>query len=241
MSISRRDFWVGRCGIARRRPECAKITVRRLAMPSRCGPSSDPSLFAQTMDSTTSMTPSSPEERRDTLDAAMRVVNGPENDPFDDSVGLAVCRTKKAVVELDACCMHGPTRRAGSRRRRANIKNVSLVAKAVIEHTGHVMLVGEGAERFAVAMGFPAENAAHRALAENLAVVEGISLERRLVGAWTGLAAVEGAGDFPALRALEERIRAWKSAPLRSVSNPNFGCGPSTSPVSTTGRSTAQR
>jgi N4-(beta-N-acetylglucosaminyl)-L-asparaginase len=39
-----------------------------------------------------------------------------------------------------------------------NIKNVSLVSKAVIEHTGHVMLVGEGAERFAVAMGFPREN-----------------------------------------------------------------------------------
>ena len=27
-----------------------------------------------------------------------------------------------------------------------------------MEHTGHVMLVGEGAERFAVAMGFPREN-----------------------------------------------------------------------------------
>jgi N4-(beta-N-acetylglucosaminyl)-L-asparaginase len=35
---------------------------------------------------------------------------------------------------------------------------VSLVAKAVMEHTGHVMLVGEGAERFAVSMGFPREN-----------------------------------------------------------------------------------
>jgi N4-(beta-N-acetylglucosaminyl)-L-asparaginase len=39
-----------------------------------------------------------------------------------------------------------------------NIKNVALVSKAVMEHTGHVMLVGEGAERFAVAMGFPREN-----------------------------------------------------------------------------------
>ena len=39
-----------------------------------------------------------------------------------------------------------------------NIKNVSLVSKAVMEHTGHVMLVGEGAERFAVAVGFPREN-----------------------------------------------------------------------------------
>src|SRR4029077_18993229 len=35
---------------------------------------------------------------------------------------------------------------------------VSKVSKAVMEHTGHVMLVGEGAERFAVAMGFSREN-----------------------------------------------------------------------------------
>src|SRR6185369_12934296 len=32
------------------------------------------------------------------------------------------------------------------------------VAKAVMEHTGHVMLVGDGAKRFAVAHGFPVEN-----------------------------------------------------------------------------------
>ena len=54
--------------------------------------------------------------------------------------------------------MHGPTRRAGSVGGVRNIKNVSLVSKAVMEHTGHVMLVGEGAERFAVAVGFPREN-----------------------------------------------------------------------------------
>jgi N4-(beta-N-acetylglucosaminyl)-L-asparaginase len=54
--------------------------------------------------------------------------------------------------------MHGPTRRAGSVGGVRNIKNVSQVAKAVMTHSGHVMLVGEGAERFAVAMGFPREN-----------------------------------------------------------------------------------
>jgi N4-(beta-N-acetylglucosaminyl)-L-asparaginase len=94
----------------------------------------------------------------DTLDAGVRVVIGPENDPNDDSVGLGGLPNEEGVVELDSCCMHGPTRRAGSVGAVRNIKNVSLAAKAVMEHTGHVMLVGEGAERFAVAMGLPREN-----------------------------------------------------------------------------------
>ena len=94
----------------------------------------------------------------DTLDAALRVVKGPEDDPNDDSVGLGGLPNEEGVVELDACCMHGPTRRAGSVGGVRNIKNVSGVSKAVMENTGHVMLVGEGAERFAVAMGFPREN-----------------------------------------------------------------------------------
>jgi N4-(beta-N-acetylglucosaminyl)-L-asparaginase len=94
----------------------------------------------------------------DTLDAAIRVVKGPEDDPNDDSVGLGGLPNEEGVVELDACCMHGPTRRAGSVGGVRNIKNVSMVSKAVMEHTGHVMLVGEGAERFAVAVGFPREN-----------------------------------------------------------------------------------
>ena len=94
----------------------------------------------------------------DTLDAAIRVVKGPEDDPKDDSVGFGGLPNEEGVVELDSCCMHGPTRRAGSVGGVRNIKNVSMVAKAVMEHTGHVMLVGEGAERFAVDMGFPREN-----------------------------------------------------------------------------------
>src|SRR5581483_5409133 len=87
-----------------------------------------------------------------------RVVRGPEDDPNDSSVGLGGLPNEEGVVELDACCMHGPTRRAGAVGGVHNIKNPSLVAKAIMEHTGHVMLVGEGAERFAVAMGFAREN-----------------------------------------------------------------------------------
>jgi N4-(beta-N-acetylglucosaminyl)-L-asparaginase len=94
----------------------------------------------------------------DTLDAGIKVVKGPEDDPNDDTVGLGGLPNEDGVVELDACCMHGPTRRAGSVGAVRNIKNVSMVSKAVFEHTGHVMLVGEGAERFAVAVGFPREN-----------------------------------------------------------------------------------
>src|SRR4029077_4203010 len=92
------------------------------------------------------------------LDAAIRGVKGPENDPNDNNVGLGGIPNEEGVVELDACCMHGPTRRAGAGGGVRNIKNVSLVAKGVMEHTGHVMLLGEGAERFAVSQGFSRES-----------------------------------------------------------------------------------
>ena len=97
-------------------------------------------------------------EGADTLDAAITVVSGPENDPKDTSVGLGGLPNEEGVVELDACCMHGPTRRAGSVGAVRDIKNVAALSKAVMDHTGHVMLVGEGATRFAVAVGFPKEN-----------------------------------------------------------------------------------
>ncbi len=91
----------------------------------------------------------------DTLDACIMVGQAQEDDPKDTSVGLGGLPNEEGVVELDASCMHGPTRRAGAVGGVRNIKNVAKLAKAVMEHTGHVMLVGEGAERFAVAMGFP--------------------------------------------------------------------------------------
>ena len=94
----------------------------------------------------------------DTLEAALSVVRGPEDDPNDSSVGLGGLPNEDGVVELDSCCMHGPTRRAGSVGGVRDIKNVSLLARAVMEHTGHVMLVAEGAQRFGFDMGFPKEN-----------------------------------------------------------------------------------
>ena len=94
----------------------------------------------------------------DTLDAAIQVVKGPEDDPSDDSVGLGGLPNEEGVVELDASCMHGPTRRAGSAGGVRNIRTMAELAREVMNHSGHVMLVGEGAERFAVARGMKREN-----------------------------------------------------------------------------------
>ena len=94
----------------------------------------------------------------DTLDAVIAGVNMVEDDPNDDSVGLGGLPNEEGVVELDASVMHGPTRRAGSVGGIRNIKNPSKVAKVVMEQTAHIMLVGDGALRFAKAWGFKEEN-----------------------------------------------------------------------------------
>ena len=94
----------------------------------------------------------------DTLDAVIAGVNINEEDPDDDSVGYGGLPNEEGVVELDACVMHGPTRRAGSVASVRGIKYVSRLAKLVMEQTDHIMLVGEGAARFARAYGIKEEN-----------------------------------------------------------------------------------
>jgi N4-(beta-N-acetylglucosaminyl)-L-asparaginase len=94
----------------------------------------------------------------DTLDAVIAGVNIVELDPRDNSVGYGGLPNEDGVVELDASCMHGPTRRGGAVGALRNIKTPSRVAKAVMEETDHMMLVGDGALRFARAMGFKEED-----------------------------------------------------------------------------------
>ena len=90
----------------------------------------------------------------DTLDAAVAAVTVVEDDPNDDSVGYGGLPNEEGEVELDASVMHGPTHRAGSVASVRRIKNVSRLAKTVMERTNHTMIVGDGARRFAVAEGF---------------------------------------------------------------------------------------
>jgi N4-(beta-N-acetylglucosaminyl)-L-asparaginase len=94
----------------------------------------------------------------DTLDAAHHICLGRENDPRDHSVGIGGLPNEDGVVELDSCCMHGPSRRAGAVGGVRNIRNVCQLSRKVYEHTSHVMMVGEGAEKFAVDLGFQREN-----------------------------------------------------------------------------------
>jgi N4-(beta-N-acetylglucosaminyl)-L-asparaginase len=94
----------------------------------------------------------------DTLDAVVAGVNIVEDDPRDDSVGYGGLPNEEGDVELDASVMHGPTRRAGAVASLRYIKNPSSVAKLVLERTDHILLVGEGALRFAVKHGFKKED-----------------------------------------------------------------------------------
>ena len=90
----------------------------------------------------------------DTLDAVIAGVQINELDPKDDSVGYGGLPNEHGEVELDASVMHGPTRRAGAVASLRGVRTPSKVAKAILEHTDHILIVGQGAREFATQMGF---------------------------------------------------------------------------------------
>ena len=81
----------------------------------------------------------------DAIEAAIMVL---EDDPvFDAGYGSHLNRDGR--VECDAMVMNGATLRAGAASTLERVKNPILVARAILEKCPHMMLVGEGAERFA--------------------------------------------------------------------------------------------
>ena len=94
----------------------------------------------------------------DVLDSLVAGVNIVELDPEDASVGYGGRPNADGVVQLDSCCMHGPTRRAGGVAALEGVRTPSNVAQAVMDQTDHHLLVGPGAQIFARNMGFEIED-----------------------------------------------------------------------------------
>ncbi|HEX5476121.1 MAG TPA: N(4)-(beta-N-acetylglucosaminyl)-L-asparaginase [Vicinamibacterales bacterium] len=88
------------------------------------------------------------------LDAVLAGVTIVELDPLDTSVGYGGLPNADGVVQLDACCMDGPTRRAGGVAALEGVKTPALVARKVADETDHHLLAGRGAQAFARQMGF---------------------------------------------------------------------------------------
>jgi N4-(beta-N-acetylglucosaminyl)-L-asparaginase len=94
----------------------------------------------------------------DVVDAVVAGVNLCELDPLDDSVGYGGLPNADGVVQLDSSCMHGPRKRAGAVAGLEGVRTPSMIARAVMLHTDHHLLVGPGAQEFARQLGFTVED-----------------------------------------------------------------------------------
>jgi N4-(beta-N-acetylglucosaminyl)-L-asparaginase len=93
----------------------------------------------------------------DVLDALVAGVNINELDPEEGGVGYGGTPNADGVVQLDACCMHGPKKRAGGVAGIEGVRTPASVALIVAHETDHHLLVGKGAQDFARNMGFTIE------------------------------------------------------------------------------------
>jgi N4-(beta-N-acetylglucosaminyl)-L-asparaginase len=90
----------------------------------------------------------------DPLEALVEGVTIVELDPDETSVGLGGLPNADGVVQLDACCMDGPRRRAGGVAALEGVATAARVAHRVLLDTTHHLLAGQGAQDFARARGF---------------------------------------------------------------------------------------
>jgi beta-aspartyl-peptidase (threonine type) len=87
------------------------------------------------------------------LDVVVSVLAVLEDDPTFDA-GTGSFLDEDGRVQLDAAVMEGAGVRAGAVAAVGKFKNPAAIALAVMERTENVLLIGEGAERFALSQGF---------------------------------------------------------------------------------------
>ncbi len=88
------------------------------------------------------------------LDAALAGVGVMEDDPrFNAGTGANI-RMDGHTIQMDAACMDGSTGAYGAVAAIERVQHPVLVARKVMD-TPHLLIVGDGATRFARAMGFP--------------------------------------------------------------------------------------
>ena len=92
------------------------------------------------------------------VEAAVHGVAVVEDDPDDVTVGYGGLPNSEGVVQLDSCCMDGPTMRAGAVAAIEGFRHPAQVALQVLQRTTRVLLVGDGAARFARTIGFEEED-----------------------------------------------------------------------------------
>lgn len=86
------------------------------------------------------------------LDAVTEAVRLLEENPLFNA-GKGAVFTHAGTNELDASIMDGATLNAGAVAGVSHIRNPIIAAREVMEHSNHVMFIGEGAEQFAQSRG----------------------------------------------------------------------------------------
>jgi beta-aspartyl-peptidase (threonine type) len=143
----------------------------------------------------------------DAVEAATRLV---EDNPDDHSVGYGGYPNLLGEVELDASIMDGTTLRAGAVGALKGYRAAISVARRVMEDLPHVVLVGDGAARFAAEIGMPRENL----LTDHSERVWRAGLEGRTLIDWQGVPEL--------LAALLKRSAALTQDPEHVTGTVNF-------------------
>lgn len=137
------------------------------------------------------------------MDAVSAAVMALEDDAHFNA-GHGAVFTYEGINELDASIMDGATRRAGAVTGVRHTRNPVLLARAVMEHSPHVMLSREGADEFSREQGLDQVDPAYFATAERWRQLEELKANKLhyydidMKYGTVGAVAVDGEGNIAA-------------------------------------------